>query len=37
MHIELNAPIVVLILAPQIVKVLIELLRILVGSRTKKR
>lgn len=38
MHIEVHGPLVlVLLLAPQIAKVLVDLVRVLVGSRTRRK
>lgn len=37
MHIEINAPVVLLIVSPVIAKALIELLRSMLGGKRKKR
>lgn len=37
MHIEINAPVVLLIVSPVIAKALLELLRNLLGGRKRKK
>ena len=37
MHIEINAPVVLLFVSPVIAKALIELLRSMLGGKRKKR